>query len=73
MSEKVYFVKMSPNFVGSTSFQNISKNPLEHFTFRKKFIGFCIPEHETTQLVLPCKSSLLKLEQRIEAYKMSTI
>ena len=34
-------------------FQHISKNPLEHFTFRQKSIGFCIPERETPQPVLP--------------------
>ena len=30
-------------------FLNISKNPLEHYTFLKKFNGFCIPVHEAPQ------------------------
>ena len=33
-------------------FQNISKNPLEHITFRQKSVGFCILEGETPQPVL---------------------
>ena len=40
-------VKIDPN-----SFQNISKNPLKHFTFRQKFIRICIPELKKPQPVI---------------------
>ena len=51
MFKKVYSVKMSPNFV-IIPFQKMQKNPLKHFTFRQKSIGFCFPLCEIPQPLL---------------------
>ena len=54
--EKVYLAIIDTHFVSRLAinpFQNISKNLLEHYTYKQTSIGFCIPESETPQPVLP--------------------
>ena len=56
MYKKVYFVKLCPNFVGSPSFHfKIYQRILWNTSLLGKSpsIGFCIPERETPQPVLP--------------------
>ena len=52
---KSLFLKIGPKFcrLANIPFQNISKNPKEHSTFRQKSNGFCNLERETPQPVLP--------------------